>query len=76
MLLVCLSAARNSKVPMHNDTFPLYAVGNANRPNASMIGKRFADITIINVVLAADYEIMIVPDDFIPVDILEGRTWL
>lgn len=55
--------------------YPLYTVGNSERPSASTIGEAVADVAIDGV-LATTHKVLIVPDQSIPVDVLIGRTWL
>lgn len=74
-VLVRESAARNSGVLIHKNRCPLYTVGDVSRPSTSAIGGAVADIAIDGV-MAADHEVLIVPDQTIPIDVLVGRTWL
>lgn len=74
-VLVRSSMAVKSNMSVHPKVYPLYTVGNPNRPFASTIGESFADIAIDGV-LAIMHKVLVVPDEIIPVNVLIGRTWL
>jgi len=54
---------------------PLYTVSDSYQPSAVTLGKTIADIAIDGA-LGADYPVLVVSDESIPVDVIVGRSWL
>ncbi|KAE9530093.1 hypothetical protein AGLY_011555 [Aphis glycines] len=74
-VLVRDSVARKAGIAYRRMICPLYSLGDDNHPSTSTIGEAKVDV-IIDGVLAADYQVRIVGDDTIPVDVLVRQTWL
>lgn len=73
-VLVRATAAVQSGLTIQSSERQLYSVGDTDRPGASTIGEALADV-VVDGVVAADRQVLVVSDHTIPVDVPIGRTW-
>lgn len=74
-VLVRRTAATKCRLIVDPQVYPLYTVGNVDRPSVNAVGKAIAKVTV-DAVVADCHDVRIVDDDLIPVDVMVGRTWL
>lgn len=74
-VLVRKSIAIQSGLQIEVKNCPLYTVGDRDHPGTTTVGVSKGTVSVDDVI-ATEHEVLVVPDEVIPVDILVGRTWL